>query len=611
MDGNTRLCTATSAAALKASFGTDGQPGSYTDVDHCDALALWGHNCAETQAVLWMRMLDRRHGPNPPELLAVDPRATPVAREADVHLAPRNGTNMALLNGLLRELFHHGWIDEQYVQAHTIGVDELQQTVDSYTLEHVARICDVRATDVAAAAELVGTCDRLLSTVLQGIYQSNQATAAACQVNNIHLLRGMLGRPGAGLYQMNGQPTAQNTRETGADGDLPGMRNWSNPAHVAELARLWNVDAATIPSWAPPTHAMQIFRYAEQGSIKLLWISATNPAVSMPDLARVRRILSQSELFVVVQDLFLTETAQLADVVLPAAAWGEKIGTFTNADRTIHLSERAVAPPGEARTDLDIFLDYAGRMGFQDRDRNPLITWHDAESAFEAWKRCSRGRPCDYSGVTYERLRDSGGIQWPCTTEQSEGTERLYVDGVFNTDPEICESYGNDLTTGAAFSADEYRAKQPRGRAFLHAVDYVPGPEEPDPEHPLLLTTGRTMYHFHTRTKTGRAPELQAAAPDVWVEISAQDAEQLDVADGDVVEIRSRRGAIRAPARLTAIRPGVVFVPFHYGYWDHGTPGPTSRTTARAANELTLTSWDPVSKQPMFKVAAVRVSRVG
>ena len=221
MDGNTRLCTATSAAALKASFGTDGQPGSYTDVDHCDALALWGHNCAETQSVLWMRMLDRRCGPRPPALLAVDPRSTPVAKEADLHVAPRNGTNLALLNGVLRELFHRGWIDESYVQAHTIGVEELEQTVERYTLEHVAGICDVRAADVGAAAELVGTCDRLLSTVLQGLYQSNQATAAACQVNNLHLLRGMLGRPGAGLYQMNGQPTAQNTRETGADGDLP------------------------------------------------------------------------------------------------------------------------------------------------------------------------------------------------------------------------------------------------------------------------------------------------------------------------------------------------------------------------------------------------------
>jgi len=233
MDGNTRLCTATSAAALKASFGTDGQPGSYTDVDHADAIALWGHNVAETQTVLWMRMLDRRRGVDPPAMLAVDPRATPVAREADLHLPVRPGTNLALVNGLTHLLIAKGWYDEEYVKAHTVGFDKLARVCAGYPPERVAEICDLRVRDIEAAAELLGTSRRLLSTVLQGFYQSNQATAAACGVNNIHLLRGMLGRPGAGVLQMNGQPTAQNTRETGADGDLPGMRNWNNPAHIA------------------------------------------------------------------------------------------------------------------------------------------------------------------------------------------------------------------------------------------------------------------------------------------------------------------------------------------------------------------------------------------
>jgi ferredoxin-nitrate reductase len=609
MDGNTRLCTATAAAALKASFGTDGQPGSYTDVDHCDALALWGHNVAETQAVLWMRMLDRLHGPDRPRLLCVDPRRTPVAREADVHLALRNGTNLALMNGLLREIVAKGWIDEEYVRRHTLGFEQLADTVEGYGLERVAEICGVPAARIAEAAELLGTSRRLLSTVLQGFYQSNQATAAACQVNNLHLLRGMLGRPGAGLYQMNGQPTAQNTRETGADGDLPGMRNWDNAAHIGELAALWNVDEMTIPHWAPPTHAMQIWRYAEQGSIELLWISATNPAVSLPELRRIRSILARPELMVVVQDLYLTETARLADVVLPAATWGEKTGTFTNVDRTVHLSEQAVEPPGEARSDLAIFLDYARRMDFRDNDGAPLIKWHDPESAFEAWKACSKGRPCDYSGMTYERLRGSGGIQWPSTEAVPEGTERLYVDGVFNTDPDYAETYGNDLKTGAASTEADARAKEPAGRAHLHAVEYAPSPEVVSAERPLLLTTGRTLYHFHTRTKTGRAPELDAAAPEVWAELSERDAGTVGVGEGDRVRIESPRGAIEAPVRITGIRDGVVFVPFHYGYWDRDGAGP-GEGAGRAANELTITSWDPVSKQPLFKVGAVRVTRV-
>jgi ferredoxin-nitrate reductase len=597
MDGNTRLCTATAAAALKASFGTDGQQGSYADVDRCDALLLWGHNVAETQAVLWMRMLDRRRGADPPRMVAVDPRPTPVAREADVHLAPKVGTNLALVNGLQRELIAHGWVDEAYVNAHTLGFEELRAAVDPYTVERTAKICELAQKDVREAARIVGTSERVLSTVLQGVYQSNQATATACGVNNLHLLRGMLGRPGAGVLQMNGQPTAQNTRETGADGDLPGMRNWNNAAHVRELAELWNVDLRLIPHWAPPTHAMQIWRYAEQGSIELLWISATNPAVSLPDLGRIRSILERDQLFVVVQDLFLTETAELADVVLPAATWAEKTGTFTNADRTVHLSEQAVEPPGEARADLAIFLDYARRMDFRDRDGRPLIKWSDPETAFEAWKACSRGRPCDYSHLSYDRLRVEGGIQW--------GGERLYGDGVFNTETSYTETYGEDLLTGAAVTEEEHRALRPDGRAILHGLAYAPPPEPAGGEHPLLLTTGRTVYQFHTRSKTGRAPELDAAAPEAWVELHPEDAGRLGVGDGDPVRLRSPRGTIEAPARLVPIRRGTVFVPFHYG----SRIG--DREPSRAANELTATAWDPVSKQPMFKLTAVAASRAG
>jgi ferredoxin-nitrate reductase len=608
MDGNTRLCTATAAAALKASFGTDGQPGSYTDVDQCDAIALFGHNVAETQVSLWSRMLDRRHGADPPRMLCVDPRPTPVAREADVHLAPRSGTNLALMNGLLAEIVANGWIDAAWVAEHAIGFDELCAKVRSYTPRRVGEICDVEPTRLCEAAELLGSSERLLSTVLQGFYQSNQATAAACQVNNLHLLRGMIGRPGAGIYQMNGQPSAQNTRETGADGDLPGFRNWDNEQHVRELAELWNVDVDTIPHWSPPTHAMQIWRYAEQGSIELLWISATNPAVSLPDLGRIRSILAREELLVVVQDLFLTETARLADVVLPGAGWGEKTGTLTNADRTVHLCEKAVEPPGEARADLDVFLDYARRMDFRDRDGAPLIAWHDAESAFEAWKACSRGRPCDYSGLSYAKLRGSAGIQWPCTADAPEGTERLYTDGVFNTDPGYAETFGQDLLTGAELGETAYRAKEPAGRAILHAAEYRPSSEVTDDAYPLQLNTGRTVYHFHTRTRTGRAPQLDAAAPEVWVEVSAQDAEALGLSDGAIALVKSARGSLQAAVRVTGIRRGVVFVPFHYGYWDVTDDGRPSEGVGRAANELTITSWDPVSKQPLFKAGAVRVT---
>jgi len=610
LDGNTRLCTATAGESLKESFGCDGQPGSYADIDYATAICCYGHNVAETQAVTWMRMLDRLHGSDRPRLLVVDPRRTPVAAEAEIHLALRNGTNLALLNALLHELFANAWIDDEYVAAHAVDREELESTVAPCTPEWAAVICGLDPGEIRAAAELIGTAERLLSTVLQGVYQSHQATAAACQVNNIHILRGMLGREGCGVLQMNGQPTAQNTRETGANGDLPGFRNWANDEHVDQLAEVWNVEPSQIPHYGPPTHAMDIFRYCEQGSIRFLWVSATNPAVSLPELGRIRSILADERLFLVVQDIFMNETAAFADVVLPAATWGEKLGTFTNADRTVHLSEQAVEPPGEARSDMDIFCDYADRMGFRDKDGEPLVKWRTPEEAFEAWKGCSRGRPCDYTAITYERLREEHDIQWPCNEESPGGTDRLYADAEFWAHPDVCEDYGKDLLTGAANEPHEYRALNPDGKAILKAAEYIPPHEPPDEERPFRLTTGRTVFHFHTRTKTARAPELQAAAPDVWAELSAADADRLGVIEGDLVEVASARGQIQAPARITGIREGVVFVPFHYGYWDEGerARGPNGR--ARAANEATITDWDPASKQPLFKVGAVAVRKV-
>jgi anaerobic selenocysteine-containing dehydrogenase len=604
LDGNTRLCTATADAALKETFGTDGAPGSLADFDRCDTIFLVGHNVAETHTVLWARILDRLHGPDRPRLVVVDPRPTRAAREADVHLAIRNGTNLALLNAIQHELIAGGFVDRAFVDAHTVGFEKLAKTVAACPPEHAAEICGVAPGQIREAARILGSGERLVSTVLQGVYQSHQATAAACAVNNVNLLRGMIGRPGCTVFQMNGQPTAQNTRETGANGDLPGMRNWQNPAHVEELARLWNVEPLAIPSWGPPTHAMQIFRYAETGSIRFLWIMGTNPAVSLPELHRIRSILEQERLFVVVSDAFLSETAQLADVVLPAAMWGEKTGTFTNHDRTVHLSERAVDPPGEARPDMEILLDYARRLDLRDRDGQPLLKWSTPEECFAAFGEMTRGRPCDYSGLSYGKLRGGSGVQWPCTDEHPDGLERLYGDHVFNTDLDYCEDYGHDLLTGAAFERKDLAGLQANGRAILKAAEYVPPGERPDDEYPLLFTTGRTVYHWHTRTKTRRAPELQAAAPEVWVELAPSDARPLGIAEGDLVRVESSRGRLEARARISGIRPGVVFAPFHYGTFDE----PDGRS--RAANELTITQWDPVSKQPQFKLAAVRVEKL-
>ncbi|NJQ00348.1 molybdopterin oxidoreductase family protein [Streptomyces zingiberis] len=605
LDGSARL-TATAGSALAESFGCDGPPGSYRDLDLCDTLFLAGHDPADTQTVLWSRVLDRLRGPDRPRLVVADPRVTATAREADLHLAPRPGTDLALLNALLHEILEHGWADQAFVAAHTTGLDGLAATVAGYDPGTAAGICGVRAEDIRAAARILGTAERLVSTVCQGVYQAHQATAAAVQVNNLHLLRGMIGRPGATVFQMNGRSSDRNARETGAGGSLPGFRNWRNPAHVREVAEAWNVPELRIPHWGPATPAPEILRHCEDGSVRFLWVTAANPAVSLPELHRVRSVLGQERLFLVVSDAFRTETAELADVVLPAAVWGEKTGCFTGADRTVHLSEKAADPPGEARPDFDVLLEYARRLDLRDRDGGPLPGWESPEDAWRDFTALTRGRPCDQSALTYERLRATGGVRWPCTDAAPEGTERLYTDHVFPTRPGVCESYGHDLATGARREPAAYRAEDPGGRARLRAAHHLPPHEPVDGTYPFQLVTGRTAYHGQTRAWTGRVPELARAAPDVWVQLSAEDAGPLGVSDGDLVRVVSRRGEIEAPAVCDGVRRGVVFVPYHYGYWDQAEPG---RHT-RAANEATGTEWDPVSKQPLPANSAVRVERI-
>ncbi len=594
VDGNTRLCTSTASIALIESFGTDGAPGSYTDFDLTEAIFMVGHNMASTQTVLWARVLDRLDGPRPPRLVVVDPRRTMAARRADVHLAPKPGTNLPLLSGLLRIIIERGWIDADFIRDHTQDFEALVSQSDPWTTSATSSVTGVPEASIEAAAEILGTAGSLVSTCLQGVYQSLQATASAVQVNNLHLIRGLIGKPGSTVFQMNGQPTAQNTRECGVNGEFVAFRNWQNPDHVADQARIWNVEPEKLPTWTPPTPAMQMFQFMESGSIRLLWVIGTNPAVSLPEVTRIRRILASDTLFLIVSDAFLTETAALADVVLPAALWGEKTGCTTNADRTVHLSEKAVEPPGEARSDLDALLHYARLMDFRDRDGAALIKWHDAEGAFDAWRECSRGRPCDYSAMSYAKLRERGAIQWPCTDEFPDGKERQYEDAVFNTSAEYCETYGHDLVTGAAVTPTEYAARDPKGRAMIKVAEYLPPPEEPDDEYPLLMMTGRVPYHFHTRTKTGRSPALDAAAPAAFIELSPADADRAGVAEGDLVEVRSRRGQIVVPARVSGVEPGVAFVPFHYG--DDGDGPPT------AANRLTLSGLGPGQQAAALQV---------
>lgn len=462
-----------------------------------------------------------------------------------------------------------------------VGLDRLRETVKLSTPALTEQITGVASPLIEQAAKIIGESDSLLSTCLQGVYQSNQATASACAVNNINLLMGHIGKPGSGIFQMNGQPTAQNNRESGCDGEFPGFRNFSNPNHMQELADIWNIEYRKLPHWNQPTHIENMLNYIASGTMEMFWISGTNPMVSLPNLNRVRKLLSKPELFVVAQDIFPNETTAIADVVLPAAAWGEKTGCFTNVDRTVHLSHKAVEPPGEARSDLDIFVDFSNRMKFMDKEGKPLIPWNTPEGGFAAFKKLTRGRPCDYSSLTYEKLKGGSGIQWPCTEDYPNGKERLFDDGIFFTDIEYCESYGHDLETGAPISKEGYKQLNPNGRAILKSCHYIPSAEMPSKDYPIALSTGRNKYHFHTRSKTGRVRALQDAAPEAHVRISVKDAREVGVKDGDQVTVRSVRGEVQLQADVGDIADGQAFIPFHYGYFD------SKDNRSRAANELT------------------------
>jgi anaerobic selenocysteine-containing dehydrogenase len=597
IDGNTRLCTATSATGLMANFGADGPVGSYVDIDQAHLLCLYGHNVAEVQTVLWERMLAAK-AKNSGRIIVADPRKSPTVRQgADLHLQIRGGTNVALMNGIIHQLIARDWVDRGFVDAHTVGFEGMEAVTRAYPLERVAEICDVPREQLETAAEWIGTTPKMVSTVLQGFYQSVEATASSSLVNTVHLLTGAIGKPGAGPLLMAGQPSAMSNREAGADGSYPGYRNPGSEKQMRELCGLWNIDPDRFHPEVPKD-ILLMMETAERGEIEFMWVIGTNPLVSLPDQNRTERILKK--LFVVVQDPFVdTESVELADIYFPAAMWGEKAGCVTNADRSVNLLAAAVRPPGEARPDFDIICDVARRLDFKDRRGQPFIAFRTPEDAFNEWRRVSAGRPCDYSGMTYDLLREMGAVRWPCNEAHPRGTERLYEDLKFWTGIDECESYGVDFLTGNKATRSDYVHIDPKGKAFLRPVEWRRQPNPVSEEFPFLLITGRVVYHFHTRTKTSRARALNDRAPHAYLEIHPHDAERLGIELGDLVEITSPHGRMEVAAMVVdTVRPGELFTPFHYG---HG---------AQAANQHTWYARDPVSKQPQLKSSPVAIRRL-
>ncbi|MEO2078224.1 MAG: molybdopterin oxidoreductase family protein [Bacillus sp. (in: firmicutes)] len=595
LDANTRLCTATTEWALLQSFGADGVPASMDDVDVADSLMLFGHNPAETGTVLFERIMKRKRETGSPYLIVVDVRKTLTAKEADLFLQLNPGTNLALLNGILHLVIREGVLDHPFIRNHTIDFDEVKKSVEPWTPELTAQVTGVPVEQIRKAAEVLGRTPTLVSTTLQGAYQSVDATSSCVAINNLHLMRGLIGKPGCGPFHMAGQPSSSSNRTVGGVGTYPGNRNSDNPKHIEEMARLWNVDPAHLEV-GPEKGIEEIVHLMEQGKVGLFWNINTNPMVSLPNRKRARKAFEKT--FVVVQDAFLTETTEVADVVLPVAIWGEKEGTMENTDRTINLLTKAVEPPNGVFSDFDILLEFSKRMDFKDKDGSPLISYRTPEECFEEWKQISKGRPSDMSGITYEKLMKYNGLRWPVNEEHPLGTPRLYSDFKFHTTVDDAQSFGKVLFTGRPRTKEEFERLQANGRAIMYATHYVPPAEQPREKFPLWLTTGRLVWHWHSRTKTGRSPYLQMIAPQGYVEIHVEDAESLRLIPGEVVQVVSPRGSIKVPARIVdTVKQGVVFVPFHYGTWENN----------EAANELTVDFTDPLSKQPTFKQSSCRL----
>jgi len=564
VDGNTTLCMSSAVAGYKRSFGSDGPPGSYADLETADCILLVGANIADNHPLLAPRVLANRSA----TLVVVDPRVTKTAMVADVHLPVRPRTDIVLLNGMIKLLIDEGLVDSAYVAAHTEGFEELAAHVAGYTLEVVAAECGLDAEAVRRATLAFGRARRGFIGWTMGVNHSVQGTETVTLLNTLCLITGNVGRAGAAPFSITGQCNAMGTREAGATASLPGYRAWESEADRDEMAGLWGVPVGRLPTERGRAYP-DIIDGVLDGTIKGLWVIATNPPVSFPNRARLEDALARLELLVV-QDGFETPTTALADVVLPAAIWGEKDGTYTNSERRVSRVRKAVDPPGQARSDFDIFLAMADVLGLRDE---LYPGWTGPEDAFDEWGRVSAGRLCDYSGITWDRIEANGGVQWPCPpgTEDPGGTASLYADGVFQT---------------------------PSGRAKLWCVSPEPVSDAVNDRFPFLLNTGRTVEHWHTRTKTGRVDILESLAPEGWVEVNPADAARLKVAAGDRVRLISRRGVVEGvPVRLTAIvREGEVFMPFHYD--------------ELCVNRLTVDEFDPISREPNYKQSAVHIERL-
>ena len=552
IDYNGRFCMSSAAAAGNRAFGTDrGLPFPVTDIAAADAVLLVGANPAETMPPFVRHLSGER-------LIVVDPRATPTARLAALHLQPAPGTDLALANGLLHIAITEGLVDKAYVDERTTGFDAVRRVVAGYWPARVERLTGVPVADLYATVHRLADADRAVVLTARGAEQHAKGTDTVSAFVNLALALGLPGRPGSGYGCLTGQGNGQGGREHGQKADqLPGYRSIEDPAARAHVAAVWGVDPDSIPGKGPSAYELLDGLGTADGARALL-VLGSNPVVSAPRAARIERRLGDLDLLVVA-DFVLSETAALADVVLPTAQWAEEDGTMTNLEGRVIRRRRVSGPPPGVRTDLTVLAELSTRLG--------APTTADPQETFDELRRASAGGIADYAGISYERLDAEGGVFWPCPTEDHPGTPRMFLD---------------------AFAT-------PDGRARFIAVEHRAAAEEPDDDYPLYLTTGRVLTQYQSGAQTRRIADLPGAP---FVQLHTDLAARLGIAAGDPVEVTTRRGTAVAAARIDdAIRPDTVFMPFHYA-------------GAARANTLTNPALDPTSRMPEFKICAARIAPV-
>ncbi|MFF2731196.1 molybdopterin-dependent oxidoreductase [Streptomyces sp. NPDC058008] len=587
IESNSRLCMASAGSGYKLSLGADGPPGSYEDFEHADTFLVIGSNMADCHPILFLRLMERVKAGA--KLIVVDPRRNATAEKADLFLQIRPGTDLALLNGVLHLLVENGHTDPAFIAEHTEGWEAMPAFLRDCTPAATAATTGIPEADIRLAARWIGEAGEWMSCWTMGLNQSTHGTWNTNALINLHLATGAICRPGSGPFSLTGQPNAMGGREMGYMGPgLPGQRVLHSDDDRARVEELWGIEPGTLRTDAAGTGTVEMFRRMSEGAIKACWIICTNPVASVANRRTVIEGLEAAE-FVVTQDVFAdTETNAYADVALPAALWGEAEGVMVNSERNLTLSRQAADPPGEAWPDWRIIARIACEMGYAD-----AFGYDSAEEVFEEIRRAHNPRTgYDLRGVTYERLRRAP-VQWPSAAPDGPGRNpvRYLNDGVSQT-----------LTVRPDGSVPRLAFPTESGRAVFFARPHMPPAEMPDDDFPFVLNTGRLQHQWHTLTKTGKVAKLNRLNPGPFVEISPSDAAALALADGDPVEVASRRGRAVLPAVVTdRVRPGDCFAPFHWNdlFGEY-----------LSVNAVTNDAVDPVSFQPEFKACAVTLAKV-